>query len=380
MTLTFVTNFAHHHQLPVADEFYRLLGDEYHYIATAPLSEMLKQGGYESNIKREYLIYSYRSLEEMHMARKLIDESDVVIIGAAPIEWVIKRQKENKVTFHYSERWLKNNIWKNFLPWNLWDIWKSYGRYRNKRVYMLCASAFTAHDVKMFDCFPHKCFKWGYFTSVDESYKVPDWNEQAAIEEIKFMWCARFLNWKHPELPVYLAQRLKKRGCRFVINMYGSGGLFETTKGLARELEVEDVINFCGNVPNDQILDKMRLHDIFLFTSDRNEGWGAVLNEAMSNGCAVVASDEIGSVPFLIEGGENGLVFKSKSIDSLERNVIALIDDAEYRQRIRNSAVHTMQHLWTPSCAASAFLELAKIVLDNKLNNYNNYEGPASWA
>lgn len=42
----------------------------------------------------------------------------------------------------------------------------------------------------------------------------------------------------------------------------------------------------------------MEKADIYLFTSDFNEGWGAVLNESMNSGCAVVASHAIGSVPF----------------------------------------------------------------------------------
>ena len=39
-------------------------------------------------------------------------------------------------------------------------------------------------------------------------------------------------------------------------------------------------------------------HIFLLFTSDRNEG--AALNESMNSGCAVVASDAIGSVPYLM--------------------------------------------------------------------------------
>ena len=50
---------------------------------------------------------------------------------------------------------------------------------------------------------------------------------------------------------------------------------------------------------------------IFLFTSDRQEGWGAVLNEAMNSGCAVVASHLIGAVPFLKKKKKNGLVYSS---------------------------------------------------------------------
>jgi glycosyltransferase involved in cell wall biosynthesis len=56
------------------------------------------------------------------------------------------------------------------------------------------------------------------------------------------------------------------------------------------------------------VRDHMEAADIFLFTSDFNEGWGAVLNESMNSACAVVASHAIGSVPFLLKDGENGFI------------------------------------------------------------------------
>ena len=45
------------------------------------------------------------------------------------------------------------------------------------------------------------------------------------------------------------------------------------------------------------------------------EGWGAVLNEAMNSGCACIASHAIGSAGFLIEHGENGFVYRDGDMD-----------------------------------------------------------------
>ena len=177
-----------------------------------------------------------------------------------------------------------------------------------------------------------------------------------------------------------LAKRLKNKKYKFVIDMYGSGEELEPTKELARKLGVMDVVRFQGNLPNDEILKQMRHHQIFLFTSDRNEGWGAVLNESMSNGCAVVASNMIGSIPFLIEDGINGLVFKSEDLVSLETKVIALLDNAEYRRTIAGNAVKTMRTIWSPKNAAKNFLKLCEAIkngqqLDSLIDN-----GPCSMA
>ena len=176
-----------------------------------------------------------------------------------------------------------------------------------------------------------------------------------------------------------LAKRLKDKGYRFVLDMYGSGVELVHTRNLASELGVLDVVSFLGNLPNDEILKQMRRHEVFLFTSDKNEGWGAVLNEAMSNGCAVVASNMIGSVPFLIEDGVNGLVFKSEDLDSLETKVVSLLDGAELRQDIAKNAIQTMRTLWSPANAAKQFLQLIAAIQAGD-NNLIPIQGPCSKA
>ena len=379
MKVTFVTNYVHHHQVPLADEFYSILGDNYRYISTKPLPDWLAKGGYDSTLDRPYIIRTYADSSSMAKARDLIDNSDVVIIGSAPDEWVYKRKLQNKVTFHYRERLLKRISIHTFSPKLIYARLKHYTRFRNKRTYMLCASAYTSKDVRWYGAFPRKCFKWGYFTTVNDEYNIPP-QDITSTKITHIMWCARFLKLKHPELAVMLAAQLKENGYPFVLDMYGSGEELENTKKMAEKLCVTDVVNFCGNVPNAKILEAMRHHEIFLFTSDRNEGWGAVLNESMSSGCAVVGSHEVGSVPYLIKDKKNGLIFKSKDICSLYKKVTYLLDNPEDCEKMRKEAVLTMQNVWSPRNAAKAFLRLVDSILSNSMDKYDVQEGPASWA
>ena len=381
MTITFFTNLIHHHQIPVADEFYKILGDDYRYVSTMEMPAWLIKSGYDGTLDRPYIIRSYKDESSLNEALRLVDESDVVIFGAAPEEWVINRKKKNKITFHYNERWLKTNLFRSFAPPELYRVWKNHFQFRNKRTYMLCASAFTSNDVHKYFCYPRKCFKWGYFTKVDANFKVEATKLDASTSEITpLMWCARFLKLKHPELPIQLATRLKADGYKFVIDMFGSGVELEATKKFAKDMGVEDVVNFRGNLPNDEILSEMRNHPIFLFTSDRNEGWGAVANESMSNGCVLVGSNEIGSVPFLVKDGVNGCIFKSKSIDSLEEKVTMLLDNPDLLESMRNESLRTMREVWSPANAVKQFLNLVEYIQNDKLSEYKLTEGPASWA
>lgn len=147
---------------------------------------------------------------------------------------------------------------------------------------------------------------------------------------------------------------------------------------MAEKLGVVDVVSFKGNMPNDEILCAMRQHDIFLFTSDKNEGWGAVANEAMSNGCAIVGSDAIGSIPFLVKDGENGYTFKSRNLDSLCEKVEDLLDNPTKRKQFAINAYRTMCDVWSPKNAAKNFLQLVTDIQNGAEVSIEN--GPCSKA
>lgn len=381
MKLVFVTNLVHHHQTPVADEFYKKLGDDYKYITTEPMPEWLIRGGYDPTINKPYIVRAYESVEMQEYALKLSNEADVVIIGSAPEFYVKNRIKKGKITFRYSERWFKNRKWYMSGPKAWIHYLKCHIIHWNKPLFMLAASAYTCRDVNAIGAYFGKVFKWGYFTRVDEfpleACKKLDASSEESAPHI--MWCARFLRLKHPEMPVKLAKRLKDNGYDFHIDMFGSGEELSSTKQLAKSLDVNDKVSFCGNLPNEEILEQMRQHEIFLFTSDRNEGWGAVLNESMSNGCAVVASNLIGSVPFLIQDGKNGMIFMSEDLDSLEKKVLYLLNNPSKRIEIAKNAIFSMRNIWSPKNAAKNFFELVEAI-KTKNRELIPEDGPCSRA
>ena len=206
---------------------------------------------------------------------------------------------------------------------------------------------------------------------------------------ISLMWCSRYLTLKHPELPILMARRLKDAGYQFMLDMYGEGDLKMEAIELVRTLKIDDVVCFHNNIPNSDLLQEMKKHEIFLFTSDRNEGWGVVANESMANGCALIASDAIGSVPYLVKDKYNGLICRSSkvscsfknpdmdAVDSLYQNVEWLLQHVKERRMIQQNAIKTMCNLWSPQNAALALLELIKNI-NNK--DFTIKEGPCSMA
>ena len=65
------------------------------------------------------------------------------------------------------------------------------------------------------------------------------------------------------------------------------------------------------------------------------EPWGLVVNEAMSRGLAVIASDAVGAAAGgLVRDGETGLVVPAGDATALGRSIAALADDRALRERL----------------------------------------------
>lgn len=378
MTIAYFANFINHHQVHLSDELYRLTGGNYYFVETLCMPDWLRKSGYQDYTSRPYVIKAWEDKLQFDKAMALALESDVVLFGGVETLPFIKRRAKAKLfSIEITERRMKRG-WINALSPTFLHMMLNYYRYfRKAPFYKLCSSAFGANDEYKLHAYRGKCYKWGYFTNVDKFDIDASLNDESRYPN-SILWCARFLKLKHPELPVLLAHRLKENGYKFSIDMYGSGSLLEKTKRLADKLNVSDCVRFNGNVPNALIIDAMRKHTIFLFTSNQKEGWGAVSNEAMSNGCVLVGSNRIGSIPFLIKDGFNGMVFESENLDSLYDKVVFLLDHPKERADMAKNAYLEMCDLWSPANAANRLLQLINDLKNNRDTSFS--DGPCSIA
>ena len=138
----------------------------------------------------------------------------------------------------------------------------------------------------------------------------------------------------------------------------------ETIREQIRKYNLVDCVNLLGAMSPEEVRTMMEKSEIFLFTSDRNEGWGAVLNEAMNSACAIVAGNEIGSVPYLLSDEFNGCVYMDNDFDSLYKKVRHLIDDKNERCTISKNAYLTIINYWNADNAANRFLQLSQAIME----------------
>lgn len=372
MKIVFVSNYYNHHQSSLSMSLYKELLGDFFFISTSQIPDERIALGY--CILTAPFVLNYDKEKEKCMF--LINSADVVIFGSAPYELIRNRLKKGKLVFIYSERIYKTGDIKSIEL--LLRRVKNYLRMdRFQNSYLLCASAFASYDYSMTHSFINKAFKWGYFPEARE-YKIEKLLDSKDCSKI--LWVGRLIDWKHPEYVIHAAKMLKDNGYIFSVDIIGAGIEDQSLKLLINDCDLTGYVNLVGSVSSNMVRKYMERAGIFLFTSDRNEGWGAVLNESMNSACAVVASDSIGSVPFLLSNNKNGLIYHSGDINQLYNLIKSLLDNHSLQSKLGLSAYNTIINKWNADVAAKRLVVLSSYLLGKTPNSIPFDEGPCNRA
>ena len=137
-------------------------------------------------------------------------------------------------------------------------------------------------------------------------------------------------------------------------------------------------VKLLGMMKPEEVRNHMKTADIFLITSDYKEGWGAVCNEAMNEGCVVVASHAAGAVPTLIKHRVNGMIFPSGDFAKMAFQIEELSKDQKWRLSLGENAYETLENGWNHVTAAERLLKLSEAIMEDKPFFYE--KGPLSEA
>lgn len=372
MKIIYLSNYFNHHQKPLADELFKATSKNYWFVETDSLPSSKAQLGY-TEYSAQYII---KYFDNQDLVDKLILDADAVICGDAPVKLIRERVRRGLLVFRDDERRYKSLI--KYLKWPIY----TYNSLLFNKGYLLSASAYGSRDYVLSGMKADRCFKWGYFTELktydDVNALIQSRHNSKQADKVSLLWACRLIDWKHPELAIKLAKRLKVDGYSFELKIAGMGTMDSQLKQMIHEEGLEDVIKMIGPQKQEVLRGLMEQSEIFLSTSDRYEGWGATINESMNSACAVVASHAIGAVPFLIQDGENGLIFKSEDIHSLYEKVRWLLDNPQERDRIGYNAYMTMQKTWNAKVACRNLLSLIEAIKKGESTPIK--EGPCSKA
>lgn len=372
MKIVFLSNYYTHHQSALSIIWDKMTNGRYSFVETEEFSEERKCMGWEKDQSALFVV-NHGNLEKAEIV-ELVEKSEYVIWGNAPFSLIKKRVENNGIVFKYSERIFKHGM--NYGKWfpRLFTFWWNYGKYKN--LYLLSAGAYTTRDYVLHGVFRNKSYKWGYFPET-KYYNIDNILKEKEIKKI--LWCGRFIEWKHPEAVIEIAKRLKADKLNFEINLIGSGKLEEKLYEMIKSYDLSNCVKLLGAMSPEEVRKHMEKAGIFLFTSDFAEGWGAVLNEAMNSGCAVIASHAIGSVPFLLKHRQNGMIYENGNLDDLYNKVKYLLNNPGEQKNMGNSAYDTIVNIWNAEVAAKRFLVFAEKI--KKYGYCDLYkEGPCSEA
>ena len=146
--------------------------------------------------------------------------------------------------------------------------------------------------------------------------------------------CGRLDVWdvKGFDLLIKAWSKIASKHTEWILRIAGSGSerAKEQLNKMVQENQIIDRIDFLG-FRND-VVDLYKESEIFVLSS-RYEGFGMVLVEAMSQGCACVACDYKGRQKEIITNESEGLICNADDAEALSQALDLMIKDEKYRKQ-----------------------------------------------
>ena len=120
----------------------------------------------------------------------------------------------------------------------------------------------------------------------------------------------------------------------------------EDFKTLLRK-KINNKIHFHSSIPQFKLVDFYHQCSMAVLASV-SDGFGMVVPQAMACGLPVIVSDSVGAMD-AISSGENGLIFRSSSLEELKEKILFLYENSDDRERIGQNAIKSISTVggWT---------------------------------
>jgi glycosyltransferase involved in cell wall biosynthesis len=293
------------------------------------------------------------------------ETADVVICGERLIQRIKTRLvRKNQLTFYMSERWWKPPLGmaRVLHPRFFWMAYQFCRLAQSPCFHYLPMGGYAATDIRRIAAFQGRTWDWGYFTDVPNPLpKCP-----ACDGTLRILWAGRMLAWKRVDTLIRAFAVLVGQKPKIHLTLIGDGPCREKVVRLTQKLGIADHVEFHSSMLAGHVREQMRKAHIYVLPSNAYEGWGAVLNEAMSEGCTVVASDGAGAAKSMLRHGENGLLFKQGDHRGLAELLVQLSADEPLRLRLAKAGQKTISDCWSPDVAAERVLAVADALLSKR--------------
>lgn len=361
--LTYVTNNWCHYQASVCRELVRLLGEDRFQLCLFGhfYDENLVLGQDEVAPDCKWIVGPPKSSDDVQRIKQVLCDADVAVLGACPHDAKVARVATGKLTFVMSERISKSPFhwWQMLDPRRLFHV----VRYRNlanrENVHYLPMGAFAAKDARRIRAYGDRMWTWAYLPDLAVHPPLVRTNT-----EMRILWVGRMLDWKCVDLLLKAVTLVCGEQSIVRLDIVGAGPMRAEWRALAQELGLGGKCNFHEPVPPERVREMMRQADVYVMPSNRHEGWGVVVNEAMSEGAVLVANEQAGAAQVLIEHGRTGFLFEDDNVGSLADVLQTLLGDVSLREKIRQAAWQELHKKWHPRIGAERLVALSQGLLE----------------
>lgn len=378
MRIAFFASGISPHIAPMCDELYKYCNGNFRFFATDKniIPAMKIMGAENLHKEKQYFVNVNDSVENLLMSEEWAREADVAIVGCSNCYRYIDMRFESgdKLTFKLRERVFKTG---EYLKEDLKQQKKieTIRKYKDKNLYFLAAGTFAPYDLTCIGIDKNKIIKWGYFPK--ESEKPFENMVKSTDGTIRLIWFGRFVREKLSLNAIKATKILVDDGYDVSLSMIGYGEEEDELKKYVSDNDLSEKILFLGPMNETQIRHELRESHIFLMTSNYEEGWGAVVNEAMSEGCVPVVSYATGASQLLIEDIECGRLFSYKKIQELVTQIKTLIDNREQINKYSQNAYLVIRNQWNARIAVGRLIDFIEIITTNgQIIEYDS--GPCS--
>jgi glycosyltransferase involved in cell wall biosynthesis len=192
-----------------------------------------------------------------------------------------------------------------------------------------------------------------------------------AADGFRMIYVGQLISRKGLDLLVQAMAMVHEEKC--VLDIIGDGPEAHLYKDLSEKSGLNDRIRWHGPIPNEKVLKQIVEADLLVLPS-RFDGWGAVVNEALTVGTPVLASDKCGA-SCLLTSSVLGEVFPSGNNRALASVLKARMAKGPITRGQRMRIKEWAKHAISPEVAANY---LRNILLQTKNGHYQDLRPP--WA
>lgn len=171
-----------------------------------------------------------------------------------------------------------------------------------------------------------------------------------------------------------VGQFIKRKGFDILIkaskNMLPNTGVYiigdnpsEEYIDLVNNLEIKNV-HFINFLQKKELKKYYMVADVFAFPT-REDIWGLVVNEAISQGLPVVSTSNCNAALELLDNGKNGYIVQVEDIDELSRKINTILKDENLKENMAIKSIKKAKE-YTIEKMAKRHYEIFKIIINNR--------------